>query len=115
MESNDGGSEELSLYHILHELILVLSDLSAGVLNIQRVVGAQHKHDFDNFKVFLQAMEVYGTGYQDDIDARNYKIRDTESHRQSAIKNLKEIQKMYSIAILQLQNKQLLKSPSSSK
>lgn len=78
--------KSLSLYHILHELILILSDLSAGVLNIQRVVGAQHKHNFDNFRIFLQAMEVYGTGYKDDIDMRNYKIRDGESHRQSAIK-----------------------------
>lgn len=45
-------------------------------------------------------MEVYGTGYRDDVDVRNYKIRDDESHRQSAVRQLKEIQKMYSIAIL---------------
>lgn len=31
-------------------------------------------------------MEVYGTGYKDDVDNRNYKIRDEESHRQSAIR-----------------------------
>ena len=94
----------------MHELILILSDLTAGVLNIQKVVGAQHKHDYSNFKTFLQTLEVYGTGYKDDVDVRNYKIRDSESHRQSAIKQLKSISKMYAIAILQLENPELIKS-----
>ena len=31
-------------------------------------------------------MEIYGTGYKDDVDVRNYKIREHESHRQSAIR-----------------------------
>ena len=44
-------------------------------------------------------MEVYGTGYKDDIDAKNYRIRDQESHKQSAIKCLQDILKMYNIAI----------------
>ena len=47
----DGG--RLSLFKVLHQIILVLSDFDAGCTNIQRVVGNQHKHEFKKFKDWL--------------------------------------------------------------
>lgn len=58
----------LHLHQLLFELIVIISDLTAGVLNIQRVVSFQYKHSFDQFRQFLQTLEVYGCGYDDDID-----------------------------------------------
>ena len=36
-------------------------------------------------------LEVYGCGYKDDVDYRNYRNRDQQSHRQEAIKLIDEI------------------------
>lgn len=70
------GKSEFNLFHILHELVLVISDLTAGVLNIQRSIGYGYKHTFKDFREFLKILETYGCGYQDDIDVRNYKLRE---------------------------------------
>jgi hypothetical protein len=51
-------------------------------------------------------LECYGTGYADDVDTKNYKLRDKVSHRKQTIKNLKDIQKIYDISIRQLNDKQ---------
>ena len=48
---------------------------------------------------FLQVLEVYGTGYDDDVDESKSKLRDRESHRMSAIKQLDQILRMYEIVI----------------
>ena len=78
---------------------MIISDLRAGVINIQRSIGYCHQHRFNDFVEFMQVLEAYGCGYTDDIDSRNYKLRDKQSHRQAAIKNLSDIQKMFEIAI----------------
>ena len=44
---------ELNMFHILHQLLLVISDLNAGVVNIQRVISNQYQHNFQDFEVFL--------------------------------------------------------------
>ena len=72
---------ELNLFHILHQLVLVVTDLNAGVVNINRVISYQYNHSFTDFEVFLQVLESYGTGYADDTDTKNYKLRDKISHR----------------------------------
>jgi hypothetical protein len=64
------------LFHILHELVLIISDLKAGVQSINRSIGYTHSHKFEDFEEFLQVMEAYGCGYEDDVDVRNYKLRD---------------------------------------
>ena len=102
---------DLSLYTVFHQVILVLSDLTAGCLKIDKVVGDSRKHSFQKFESFLQVFEAYGTGYDDDISHRNYKIRDKLSHRQSAIKVLQKVQRIYEIAILQLKDSSSLGSP----
>ena len=67
---------------------MVLSDFSAGTLDLTRVVGPTRASSFAKFVNFLSVLETFGTGYSDDIDYKNYRIRDKESHRQSAIKQL---------------------------
>ena len=44
---------QLSLFKVLHQIILVLSDFDAGCTNIQRVVGNQHRHEFKKFTEWL--------------------------------------------------------------
>lgn len=83
----------------------MISDLNAGVVNIQRVISNQYQHNFQDFEVFLQVLESYGTGYADDVDTKNYKIREKVSHRKQTIRNLKDIQKIYDISIRQLNDK----------
>ena len=39
------------------------------------VLGINRKPSFDDFRLFLQTLEVYGAGYEDDIDVSNYKRR----------------------------------------
>lgn len=111
-DQSNGGSPrkkpaKINLHHLLQELVLAVSDLSAACLSIERVIGQSHKHSFHHFEVFLQVLEVYGCGYADDIDGRNYKIRDNQSHRQSAMKQLQDIQRMYDIAIAQVSDEAL--------
>ena len=84
-------SRKINLHHILQELVVVISDLTAACLNIERVVGQTYNHTFHHFAVYLQVLEVYGCGYAEDIDGRGYKIRDTKSHKLSAIKLLQDI------------------------
>lgn len=71
-------------------------------MNIQRVIGYQHKHSFAQFKKFLQTLEAYGTGYNDDVGPQNYKIRENESHWQTARKQIEGIIRMYEVALLQV-------------
>ena len=88
------------MFAMFHQIVLVVSDITAGCLQIGRVVGDSRKHSFKKFSNFLQVFEAYGTGYDDDISHRNYKIRDKVSHRLSAIKLLQKVQRIYEITIL---------------
>jgi hypothetical protein len=72
----------MTLYKLLHQVILLLSDFNAGCMNFQRVIGYQHKHDFAAFVKFLMLLETYGCGYDDDIDSRLYRRRENYSHCQ---------------------------------
>ena len=80
-----------SLFILFHQNIVVISDLTAGCLDISRVIGSQRMTNFDRFSEFLKVLEVYGTGYSDDIDYKKYKIREKESHRNTTIKELQRI------------------------
>ena len=77
---------KINLHHLLSELVIVISDLTAGSLRIDRVLGQTHTHSFHHFKVFLQVLEVFGCGYIEDIDNKAYKLRETQSHKMAAIK-----------------------------
>ena len=70
-------SENGPFYDVIHLLVIVLSDLSAGTMLLSDVLGINRKTSFSDFQLFLQTLEIYGSGYEDDIDDANYKIRDT--------------------------------------
>ena len=80
-----------NLYIVFHQMVLVLSDVKAGVLELPRVTDSTRHHKFEHFEAFLQVFEAFGMGFSDDIDSRKYKIREKESHRDTAIKQLRSI------------------------
>ena len=71
----------VNLFKVFHQIVLVLTDLTGGVLDLPMVVGAHRYHNFSHFQSFLQAFEVFGSGYRDDIDRVLYKRIEKESHR----------------------------------
>jgi len=73
-------SESGPFYDIIHLLVIVLSDLSAGTMQFQDVLGISRKPVFEEFQLFLQTMEVYGSGYDADVDYSKYNMRACESH-----------------------------------
>ena len=64
------------------------------------VIGLQSEPTFDRFKTFLEVLEVYGTGYQDEVWA--YKQEEI-THRDRVIRELRMIIRLYDLAILALE------------
>lgn len=46
----------------------MLCELQGGVFSMRDVLGITKKPAFEEFKTFLQCVEVYGGGYLDDVD-----------------------------------------------
>jgi hypothetical protein len=44
-------------------------------------------------------MEVYGSGYEDDIDVSNYKRRDIQSHAEVTLLMLERVLKLYDLTL----------------
>ena len=80
-------------------LVIVLADLSAGTMLFSDVLGIGRKPDFADFKLFLKTLEVYGSGYEDDIDVNNYKRREIQSHAEFSAYQLERILKLYEITL----------------
>ena len=76
-EPSSTAHESGPFYDVIHLLVIILSDLSAGTMLLSDVLGINRKTSFADFQLFLQTLEIYGSGYEDDIDDANYKIRDT--------------------------------------
>ncbi len=49
-------------------LVFMISDLQAATIKLRDVIGCVKKPEFSDFVLFLQLAEVYGSGYQDDVD-----------------------------------------------
>ena len=81
----------LNLYSTFHQLAVVLSDFKAGVLPLGHLIGQTHQHRFTEFVSWLEALEVYGSGYDDDVEMIKYRKRENEDHWQDAIKQLQGI------------------------
>lgn len=47
-------------------------------------------------------MEVYGSGYSDDVDYFKYNKRNTETHSEAMVKQLKRVVQCYDVAITAL-------------
>lgn len=52
----------------------------------------------------MQVLEVFGSGYTDDITPKKHRLRDKESHRLSAVKSIQHIQKMLEVTLFQLEH-----------
>ena len=78
-------SENGPFYDVIHLLVIVLSDLSAGTMLLSDVLGINRKPSFEDFQLFLQTLEIYGTGYIEDIDLHKHKMRETQSHTEAAV------------------------------
>jgi hypothetical protein len=78
-------NENGPFYDVIHLLVIVLSDLSAGTMLLSDVLGINRKPSFEDFQLFLQALEVYGMGYSEDIDLHKHKMRETQSHTEAAV------------------------------
>ena len=69
-----------SFFDVIHLLVVMLSDLNAGPVEFQDVLGVRREPKFEEFVLFLQMMEVYGGGYQDDVDYIKYNVRNDVTH-----------------------------------
>jgi phenolic acid decarboxylase len=63
------------------------------------VISVQYQHNFEEFINFLEVLEVYGMGYNHDINVKNPKTRDYKSHNHDALAQLAEIVRLYKIVI----------------
>lgn len=91
-------------FAIFHQIILVLSDMEAGTLKLKNTVGYHFQGNFNDFQSFLKVLEVYGSGYDFDSHPKYSRMRDKESHRLTAIKNLHKVDRILEISIEQLSN-----------
>lgn len=62
------ASDSGPFFTILHLLRIVLSDLCAGTMMMHDVLSLTRHPEFKEFVTFLQVMEVYGSGYHEDVD-----------------------------------------------
>jgi len=56
-------------------LVVALTELNAGVINMTQVLGIIRTPTFEDFVTFLQTMEIYGCGYADDVDYSKFNNR----------------------------------------
>lgn len=84
---------------IMHLIVIVLSELNAGCIEFQDVLGVRRQPVFKEFVNFLQMMEIYGGGYNDDVDYFRYNIRQDKTHSQSMIDQLEKVVLCYKIAL----------------
>ena len=80
------GKEFALFKNVIHLLVICLTDLNAGTINFSDVLGINRQPNFREFAQFFQTMEVYGSGYSDDVDFIKYKKRDVETHSESMVK-----------------------------
>lgn len=98
------GNDFALFKQVIHLLVICLSDLSAGTMQFSDVAGINRQPSFKEFTQFLETMEVYGTGYSEDVDYFKYNVRNTETHTGAMIKQLERVTQCYNIAITSLEN-----------
>jgi hypothetical protein len=55
---------------------------------LRDIVTSSRNYKFAEFKIFLQNLEVYGTGHYDDIDRVKYNNRQNYTHEEQAVHEL---------------------------
>lgn len=68
-------------YTLIHCLMIMLSELEAGTFSLRDCLGITRPPSFKEFVTFLEAMEVYGCGYQQDVDNKLYSKRQHKTHK----------------------------------
>lgn len=76
------------VHAILYQGVLALSQLQAGSILLRELVNGQRGRSFRDFQIFLKVLELYGTGYEDDIDKVKYTRRQSMTHTQQAVEEL---------------------------
>jgi hypothetical protein len=61
-------------------LVFMICDLQAATIKLREVIGLMKKPEFEDFVLFLQLAEIFGSGYQDDVDYSKFNLRSTETH-----------------------------------
>ena len=94
------AQDELSgpFFRVIYPLVLMVSDLSAATSKLREVVGVLKAPKFIEFVLFLQQAEVYGSGYLDDVDYVKFNQRNTMSHREQLVRDLKMVDQVYDLA-----------------
>lgn len=93
------GGEFHTLLHILQ---IMLTQLQGGTMTMNDVLGITRPPNFNEFKQFLQLIEIYGCGYLDDVDYSKYQVRQKTSHFQSMAHQLDKLIMLYDMIIFVL-------------
>lgn len=76
--------------------------LEAGAMKMAEVLQIYRMNGFEEFKVFLQILEVYGSGYKEDIDTKKYNLRKDQTHAQAMSEQLQYVILTYDLVLNQL-------------
>ena len=98
------GQEFDFFKNVIHLLVICLSDLNAGTMYFSDVLGINRQPNFNEFVQFLQTMEVFGSGYAEDVDYFKYNKRNSETHSEAMVKQLEKVVQCYELVITALEN-----------
>jgi len=78
-------------YFLFHQLVLIISDFSAGNTKFGYILHNHKPRRFDEFQEFLQMLEVFGSGYFEDVEKAGAKLRPKQPHSTDAQVALTEV------------------------
>ena len=71
-------------------------------MHLYDVLGLIRPPNFEEFKIYLQQVEVYGGGYKDDIAYSSANLRHDQTHAESMICSLRRVLQTYDLINLAL-------------
>jgi hypothetical protein len=77
--------------------------MRAGTIEMNATLGYLQEPRFDMFRTFLEVLEVYGTGYQDEV--WSFKLENI-THKDRSIRDLKVVARLFKLAIVSLEKGQ---------
>ncbi|CDW82564.1 UNKNOWN [Stylonychia lemnae] len=83
------------IHYNMHLIVLMLSDFTAGTVSLRDCLNNTKERSIEEFQIFLQVLEVYGVGYEDDIIQEKIIDRSQITHSQQAVFQLQEILQCY--------------------
>jgi hypothetical protein len=79
--------------------MIMLSELEAGTFSLRDCLGITRPPIFKEFMTFLEAMEVFGCGYQQDVDNKLYSKRQHKTHKDDMLAQLRQLLTLYELLI----------------